>query len=651
MKKAFAPISSVAAIVTIALLSIYGLVKRLADPSTALAFSDRLALANSISQQCTIIPAKNPWTPPVACLNELLGQIIQIPILYLVVTITLKLLIVLVLFRLYLDSQPEQSDQDKKILTSLVAIILLTVGGVGRLFIGGSDLILLSAIYNGVWAQLLILIAIYLLIIQRNPFFSGLVLALAVFLHPANVIHVVLIGLIAISIETYATKHYRSLLMFGIPTGCAIFLQYVAAYGLPNVDLSNFTFGGASTDLIQSITTTEIGVGKRTASDWYAYVLSQDPDDLSLIWLLNSTLGCFYIIFCIFGIFFAISVEKINSWSLFFRTPMLVLASSALFYIAICSSLEYFQVSELILELLILTQPRRVLYLPIVILVFFATTYTVNYFFDSNQVTRIRAASLVVFFLTFFGFLVLTTNSINISKSIVITCLLTALALVIIRYTTVRSDYLLRIVSKTAPVRIALLLLPLVVFIKIVPFSTSVSAANLKTIFFTQGNRTFDEYILLDDRLKNDNRYSTIMKLAEWINSETRDDSYFVSAGFAELSLYDLSRLTARSITTLNAYKYRGGTHFSKESYEKWVYYFEHVLKFPESSLEATQGEVKNLEEIVGKLDENYFLGIQTRALTGRKFDYFATKYQLDLSFPIVFRQDGVTVYRITSEH
>ena len=168
-------------------------------------------------------------------------------------------------------------------------------------------------------------------------------------------------------------------------------------------------------------------------------------------------------------------------------------------------------------------------------------------------------------------------------------------------------------------------------------------------MFLEKGPRSFNEYLAVSAQLRGDESFQDYQGLVNWMRLNTPADAEFVSAGFSENRIMELPYLTRRSVTTLNVYRYRGGMHFMKGEFDKKIHYFEELLGVSWKKMGAADGRLTGLQRIVEDMDEEH---IRNMSLPhGHKFDYFITRYSLDLEFPIAYRGGDIVAYKITHPH
>jgi hypothetical protein len=630
------------------LLAAYIFLKRITLDEGSLAFGDWLAMITAIQQNCSL-KLSGAWTPPVQCLNTFLGDFVfPNPIIYLLVTMGLKIAMLYALYRVFVNLTPDHYKQAHRSTLALMIIVFLVISGGGRFLIGGTELILNSSIYSGMWAHLLVLISLASFV-KGRLLTAGAVIALAVFVHPANVFNVYMILLIVLFVQLLRADRIfqpsRILLFFLFGT-TALALQYIAAFGIPSLDVfTGFSFSADVPTI--SDTGLETQQAELSNSDWHAYILSQDPDDLSLIWLLSSKLGAFYLSFFLVGIFLAGQIEgSYQPTVLLGRLPIVLILASAL-YLLCCTLIEYFQFPTFVFAKLIIVQPRRAFFLP----VFFLSYYFVRYIFEFFWLTDKPALRYLIIVLSayswFFAGLLLNTYGNHISAEVVITMYLSGL-LVINSYYWARHHQALAFLTKlptnptffvgAAVVAIAL---------KTSPFVSAQTFANIDSMFLSKGPRSFSDYLAVSAQLSGDESFQDFEGLVNWMQSSTPPDARFVVAGLTEGRSKQLPHFVERSILDLNVYRHRGGMHFLKSEFDENIRYFEELLGIPWQQMSATAGHLDSLQNIIQNMDEDKFRNMSSKG-GEKRFDYVITKFPLDLEFPIAFEAGSTFVYRIT---
>ena len=67
--------------------------------------------------------------------------------------------------------------------------------------------------------------------------------------------------------------------------------------------------------------------------------------------------------------------------------------------------------------------------------------------------------------------------------------------------------------------------------------------------------------------------------------------------------------------------------------------------------MSATQGQLDGLQDIVEGMDEDHFRNMRNNDDQNRPFDYFITRFPLELRFTKIFQSGDITVYQIQWFH
>jgi hypothetical protein len=612
-----------------------------------LAFSDWLAMTTGLQQDCahSLMADLTAWTPVVQCLNTFLRDIVfPYPLIYLFITLALKFFILLFLYNIYQAISPRKYSSAQQSILALYSILFIIIAGGGRLLIGGTDLVLLSTIYSGMWAHLVVLVSLYYFVKDRY-IASALLIALGVCIHPANVFNVFVI-LACVAFAKLFTKQEHttklSIVLFGLIGLCAILFEYIAAFGVESLKETII----AVVDTQPSRLLEEVGASVST-SEWYDYIYGQDPDDLSLIWLLSSKLGISYIAFLALGTYLAMRVEGTYRLALLLRQlPIAIILISPIFFL-VCGLIEFFRVPDFIFEKLIIVQPRRAFFVPVYFLSYYIIRYTFDFFWLSEKTTWRRFFTLLIFYSWFFWTLIITNAQINISTNIIIVGFIVVFSTFTLFFSFSKLGLNQTISRMLKSPFIWGLVGILAIVVKTAPFATVTAYANTRAMFFETTPRTLIDYLRIQADVKHDKSFSDYQKFVDWIK-ETPDVLHagIISAGFSEDQAMQLPFITGGgSMLTMNVYRYRGSMHFDKKQFDTFSSYFQKLLGVPLDQLTAHSGVIDNLEQIVAGFDEERFQNM--RNASGLAFDYFATRYPIQLNFPVAFHAGDITVYEI----
>lgn len=625
----------------VVLLSVYPLIRRLSE-GKLFSFADHLAVVTALQHTCSPVNFdQGAWTPPVTCLSVLLGEIFSLPIVYFFVLLLIKLLLFFSLFFLYKNIQLPNNDQVNKNIFALYTLLFIVILGGGRFLIGGTDLLLHSSIATRQWALLTTLISL-ILFVDKKYFLSSLLLSLSLFLHPANTFHLSVILLISTLIVANPNTRLRSLILFGIPIVLAIATQYVAAYGLPEIGELNISHDSS----VQQGSTMAEDSYKETRStiDWYNYVYSQDPDDLSLIWVITHGYGKLYLVFLVFGFYFSWRVLKTQTNALhpLIRNPFVAISITTVIYLLVCSLIEFTMYPLLLVDQLIVVQPRRALYIPVILLSYFVLHYSLEYFFDRTKINFRRFLTLLIFWSWFLLSLVANSRSNDISPIFLLVAYFILVSVICVHYYFHRAHIrLLNPLMRTKPFAIIGIL---VVLLKMLPLSTNADVfRNIESYFFDLNKRGLRENMQISATLKSDQTTLDYLEITRWITLNTDKNDRFASAGLKELMSIDFPFLTEyRDRLSLNPYYARGGMHYSKDIYKENLSYYLQTLGVSDDQLTSTTaGSIDGLKSILTSFTSDRLMALADQY--GIEFDYLLTTYKLPL--PIVKSVGSFSVY------
>jgi hypothetical protein len=632
------------------LLSGYTFLKRFNGSSSGLIFSDRLSMITALQQEC-ILEGSGGWTFPVTCLNAFLKNFVfPIPFVYFLTILLLKAAILYFLFLIFKNLILERGVSEKvRRVVPLTAVVVLIVGGAGRFFIGGSDLIIVASIYSGMWAQLIILISLLLFLQGKLPL-SGVFLGIGIFLHPANTIHVAAVLFIAGSLGLFNHRNELTIsriLCFGAPVLLAVVSQYLAAFGFPEIN-SLLNFGQAG---LESQSTEALGVGngqEYSVADWYAYVMSQDPDDLSILWLLSSKTGLFYLSLALVGTLVALSVEKTRKPRLLLCRPAFVIMISCFGYIAFWIIVEVVKWPESMLQIMITVQPRRVFFLPVIFSIYYIVRYVAECILVEKPATAKRSLSLLLLITWFFGGLVATTYGDHIRREYIFIAWALCLVFVLVFFHKRGSNgpnWLMVVTNERTWIVLGLT----VILVKAIPFINPTSVSNIQDMFFAIEKRSYQEYLGLAAKLagKKDSFGPPFLESLEWIKKNTVKGELFLLVGVPESASMNFGPLSGRSKFNLDPYAHRGLMHYKREGFNNRVEYLSDALGVPIDELGANAGQMRNFEATVKNLDEDHFRQLGTLKDSNKKYDYLLTGLDLDLNLPILFEKSPVILYQL----
>jgi hypothetical protein len=552
---------------TLGLLSLYFLIKRF-HLGESFPFADHLSLNTAQKQDCNLDIFEGAWTPPVRCLNSFLEEVFALPIAYLAVTLLLKFALLYAVYLLYqsIRSRPRNNldpplhDQINTV--CLFGVLFVTILGGGRLFIGGADLLLNSTIASRQWAQLLVLLGIALFF-GRKFLSAGIIVGLALFIHPANVFHIILVLFFAILVGNPSSSWAMTLTRFSTPAFGAVAVQYLATYGFPDLPNAINALSGTITTPASDVFDTQ------SVQDWYDFIFSQDPDDLSLVWVVTHQQVYLYAPFITAGLYFAWRVERPSHIQDFFTNPAITVCVVTIGYLIVCLMVEIFRAPTFILKYLIVLQPRRILYLPPLLLSFFIIRHTIQFFQTSSHRNLRSFLELATFYSCFYGVLAYGSYGAHVHGSLALIAavgMLLALTVFFAGSPFVPAHWLVLLSRSRFFVLVAVLL----VVLKTIPFLNHNSISQFNSTFLTTERRTLSDHLAVAASINNNDKYKSYLEMTHWINENLALDDRFLTAGLDEMMVVDLPLLLkGRDFLSLNLYFARGGTHYDNIDYRR----------------------------------------------------------------------------------
>ena len=620
-------------------LSLYFLLARL-NVGTTFPFSDHLAFTTILRNDCSLTFV-GAWTPPIRCLNALIGKVFEVPPLYLFVTLLLKATMFLGIALTFFMLHNSNNRTNSALVVSLFCLILITIGGGSRLFLGGGDLFVHSTIHSRQWAQIIILF-VFVFFVTERYFRASLLLSIAIFIHPANSFHVAVILVLSLPLITPRNDLKRVLLAFVLPVLIALTLQYLAVYGLAGIP--------SFSDLAQILQpdTTQVGsysTGQFFVNEWYAFIRNQDPDDLSLIWVLSHGRPYFYLPLILFGLIFGWLTEKPRSFNSFLSYPAIAITTVSLAYFVGCITVELLQSPNFLLQKLIVVQPRRALYIPIFFMYYYSVRATFDFFWYDTARHRKHYLTLLLFYSVYFLTMFSTNSNTDIPTFIFALSFIGIIILINLCYF---SNSLQPIVTNTFEKTSLLLFIGvLMVFLKTSPHLTTSAYHKMDKLFFDWESRNFRNYLEISADLDSDQFQSDYLSTTVWITKNTPEAANFALAGLSELMVQDFRFLAPnRHSTSLNIYYARGGSHYLIEEYLKEKKYFEDTLGMQLENKPLTLSHsISILETFLTTSSKDKLNSLTNRG--GDHFHYLLTTFQLPLQ--LAFSTNTLQLYFLNS--
>ena len=622
-------------LISLLCLSIYILVKRL-YLGEILPFSDHLALTTILRNECGLV-FSGAWNPPLLCLNALLGKIFALPPFYLTITLLLKVAMLVGVLSIYLKLSRSDLENKHSLAVALFCILVITIGGGSNFLSGGGDIFTHSTIHSRQWAQVILLFTFTLYLSERY-LIASLLLSLAIFLHPANSFHITIILVGSLFLIKDGNAIAKSLIKFTPLVFAALAIQYIATFGLSEILSVVEQFS-------RDTPTNSILTDSAKVNEWYDFIYRQDPDDLSLIWVLTNERPHLYFPLLAFGIVFAWITERPVSISSFIKQPAVAIVVITVFYFVGCVLVEYFKYPTAILKQLIVVQPRRALYIPILFLIYYIVRFNFEYFGSKKHHGYLNFTILMLFYTFYFWFVGLVNSSSSIPSSFFFITYL-CLSVVTTLHTFWHRFYCL--VSKLLRNMTVVLLGALVLILaKTMPLVTTSTYDTVQTLFFDWTPRTFQDHLELEAKLQSDNFKSDYLSTVGWINRNTTKDVRFALAGLSEYMVKDFPLLVDhRSSTSLDIYYSRGGTHYLYEEYEKEKNYFEKTLNISVDQVAFNaSSSTSALETALKSVGIDQLNLLKTRG--GKQIDYLLTTFSLPLA--VVFSTSTMRLYSLSN--
>jgi hypothetical protein len=497
------------------------------------------------------------------CFVHFSAMLYAVPSIYMLSIITTLILKFFLLYKIFFYLAKNSTDILIVFCSALFALVFLTIGGGGRFLIGGDPIFLHASINYRTWSILFSLLGL-LLFTQKRYALATLIFCPATLLHPLNSLNI--IGILGFAYLFIEGKHgLKKIPLYVSPIIVIAAYQYISYFGW------TINLGGST-----QTTSTPIN-----ARNWFDYIFSQDPDDLSIWYHLapsnrgNGFLGIGYAATLLFGVFFASQVEKYNSLKTFLKKPGVALIFASLVYLGICLSIELSRSPIFLLEQLIILQPRRALYFPILFCIYYVSRATMKFVFSSERSTKTLYRSLQLFFGLFFSLIFLSTEQgISVSRYASIGMMLVAISGLFLieraRHVEQTNSFSAHLRRFFVPILIALITL------KTIPFISNESLNNLSILFFDSKKRTYTEYITIAGELSGEKKsVNSFFELVSFFRSKTGPALQVMTVGLPGSLQRDLHALTKHGFQANDLFHgARGGAHYSKKSFlqaEKYV--------------------------------------------------------------------------------
>lgn len=563
---------SVLVFITITLLALHFLIRQISLEHFL--GHDRFDMRASLTQSCDF--GSPIHTILNRCFVQLSAVLYAVPNIYMLSIITTLILKFFLLYNIFFYLTKNTTDIFIVFCSALFALVFLTIGGGGRFLIGGEPVFLQTTINYRTWSILFSFLGL-LLFIQKRYALAALIFCPATLLHPLNSLNIIgILGFAYLFIE--GKQGLKKIPLYVSPLIVIAAYQYISYFGW------TINLGGST-----QTTSTPIN-----ARDWFDYIYSQDPDDLSIWYHLappnrgNGFLGIGYAATLLFGVFFASQVEKYNSLKTFLKKPGVALIFSSLVYIGICLSIELTRSPVFLLEQLVILQPRRVLFFPILFCIYYVSRATIKCVFSSERSTRTLYRSLQLFFVFFFSLTFLSTEQgISVSRYASIVMMLVSISGLFVieraRHIERTNSFFTHLRRFFLPILIALITL------KTIPFISNESLNNLSTFFFDSKKRTYTEYITIAGDLSGEKKsVNSFFDLVSFFKSETGPTLKVITVGLPGSLQRDLHALTKHSFRANDLFHgARGGAHYNKQSFLRAEKYVNHTVNLSISAFSS----------------------------------------------------------------
>ena len=510
--------------------------------------NDFFSMQNAFSWECTF-KTSGAFSFLPRCVTLLSSYIYQIPILYLAAITLILLLKFYFLFKVFEVLAGKATEPALAICIAAFALLLVSVGGAGRFNLGSGNILVLADIYTRTWAQVFLLATLYAFVINRLVLASCL-LGLALLLQAVNTTNFAIILGIAY-LFSGSPRNLLRLPLLGSPFLIFFAYQYYIAYGIPSFSLDQLYVRDAD----EAISTT----------DWYRYIYSQDPDDLSILFQFRQgwvSLG--YIFLGFVGLFFGSLVEKAGSIRATLMRPGMAIMIAGYLYIALCAAVEYFQTPIFILKNLIVLQPRRIMYLPQLVATLYFASYTIEFFFRREHTNGRRWITLVVLYAIFGTLLALSAWDNGAPPSTALLYVAFLISIFTAWFLTSRHNpgALSRI-----PIPWALSLLSLlIVSAQTLPHLSAKTLTDFKLLFFTTQPRDYAGYLSVTARLSNQSgQIRNFFDMAAAISSLPPESGSIITVGINQQMQKDFSIFAQKGVLGVDPFTAaRGGAHYDK---------------------------------------------------------------------------------------
>ena len=517
---------------------------------------DFKAMAAFRTMECSL--AVDRWTPIPRCLYSLLGWILKYPPLYFLCVVALFSAKLIILYQIFVSLNRHIVQKRNLALIALLSLFLITIGGLGRFFIGSMGVLTHFDMSLRTVGQIFILLGSLYFIRRRFILSAGFFVPALLTAATSTLSIIAILGIsLLVSLRKFELK---AVIVGGIICVSAIVFQFWS--------VTESTLNAASHLDPSLFSINEWGMFKSGGGGM---------NDWSTAYHFNDQLGFFYISFVFVTLLLVfpalISKNKQNS-SIRSHTPIVIISASIV-YFAIAYFVEVFETPSFLAEWLMVIYPRRGLYFPILACVAVLANYIICFLFDPHYRAPVQLTiiSVLILFLSVFLY---STNKVygsEIPGAVIILSSVLALSTIFVLY---RWPWFLRSVITQRSVYVALLI---GIILKTIPLISIASLQNGKDLYFSSLSRSYEQTVILENIHQSGRKF---VRLSSWLNSSTLASDPVLLVNFGNDHRNRLRALTGRTFYTLDLFSICEptglGCFFDKGSYVQAKQYFENTL-------------------------------------------------------------------------
>lgn len=514
-----------------------------------------VTMAAAQTMECSF--AVGQWTPLPRCLYGFLGWILKYPPLYFLFVVNLFAAKLIILYFIFFSLSSAIVDKRFVPLIALVSLFLITVGGLGRFFIGSMGVLTHFDISLRTIGQIFLLLGV-LYFVRRQFIFSAIFFTPALLTASTSSINIV--GILGISLLISLRKvEFKAAILWGLICLCAITFQYWSA----TIDYASDVASHLGARLIHY--------------DEWRMARSEGGlslTDFSTVYHFSDQLGVFYTSFVfviLILVFPALASQNRLRSSIRLYQPVAIISASVA-YFAIAYFIEIAGTPIFLAESLMIISPRRALYLPILPCAVILTSYLVCFVFEPHHRTSTQLTIVSFFALVSPIFFISTNQEFQSLIPHTVTMLGSVLGLVMV-WIMYRWPFTLRAIITPRSIYLALVV---GVFLRMIPFIGQDTLQNGKDLYFASLNRSYQEIVLLEDLEHAGSKTSDV---ATWLNSSTLASDPILLVNLGKDDRYRLEALTGRNLYTVDLFSMCAlGCFYSKTLYFKTKKYFQDTM-------------------------------------------------------------------------